>query len=504
MSPTAFGYALVLTTLLAVAAMAVDWGARGRGISRHFWTAAIVLGVLSPPLALAWSAAERNGTGGQAMGRSTATPMAAIVVWSGRPVAHAVRHFVDGRAIQKLEFASLGIWAALSLVLAVWMIVGVLYWRRTQRAWRPTTLDGVDVDVSLTTGPAVLGLWSHRIVLPEWATTLPPEQRRLVLAHECEHISAGDPERLALAVIALILMPWNIALWWCAARLRRAIEFDCDARVLKRFPSTKEYGYVLLEVAKRGRNAGPLAIPMVGLLRLPSGLERRLRAMTLRHRRGARGAALGGIIALGAIGAAFTTPVPILRHSNALASTRQQAIPVLVRVATASLKLNGAGVDAGHYGWLGKLSADAGAKERHDSTNTRRMQHDSLARIERELTLRRLQLAEANATLESTYVARIERESTLSRILLPGSPAPQYPAALRSAGIAGEVDAQFVVDTTGRVDTSTIKITKSTNLQFAQAVRTALPLMRFIPAEGPHGRRVRQLLQQPFTFNISH
>ncbi|HEY5086838.1 MAG TPA: energy transducer TonB, partial [Gemmatimonadaceae bacterium] len=82
-----------------------------------------------------------------------------------------------------------------------------------------------------------------------------------------------------------------------------------------------------------------------------------------------------------------------------------------------------------------------------------------------------------------------------------GSATPQYPETLRSAGIEGEVDAQFVVDTTGRA--MSLEIKKSTNDLFAAAVRAALPRMRFYPAE-IGGKKVRQLVQQPFTFTISH
>lgn len=85
----------------------------------------------------------------------------------------------------------------------------------------------------------------------------------------------------------------------------------------------------------------------------------------------------------------------------------------------------------------------------------------------------------------------------------PGSTSPQYPETLRSAGIEGEVDAKFVVDTSGRADMKTFEVLKATNDLFAAAVRSALPRMRFFPAE-VGGRKVRQLVQQPFMFNITH
>ena len=73
---------------------------------------------------------------------------------------------------------------------------------------------------------------------------------------------------------------------------------------------------------------------------------------------------------------------------------------------------------------------------------------------------------------------------------------------LQSQGIKGTVMAQFVVDTTGRADVSTFKILDSPHELFSAAVRNALPKMRFIPAE-VGGHKVKQLVQQPFVFNIS-
>ena len=69
----------------------------------------------------------------------------------------------------------------------------------------------------------------------------------------------------------------------------------------------------------------------------------------------------------------------------------------------------------------------------------------------------------------------------------PGNAAPRYPDMLRSANVEGEVLAQFVVDTTGRADMSTFKVLKSTHDLFTDAVKTALPNMRFYP-----GRSRRQ------------
>ena len=84
----------------------------------------------------------------------------------------------------------------------------------------------------------------------------------------------------------------------------------------------------------------------------------------------------------------------------------------------------------------------------------------------------------------------------------PGSTSPRYPDMLRQAGVEGEVLAQFVVDTTGRAEPASLKILKSSHDLFIQSVKNALPQMKFIPAE-VGGRKVKQLVQQPFSFSIA-
>lgn len=84
----------------------------------------------------------------------------------------------------------------------------------------------------------------------------------------------------------------------------------------------------------------------------------------------------------------------------------------------------------------------------------------------------------------------------------PGSPGPSFPEMLKSTGVEGQVLAQFVVDTSGRADVSTFKVLKSDHQLFENAVKAALPRMRFLPAE-VGGKKVKQLVQQPFQFSLT-
>ncbi len=87
-------------------------------------------------------------------------------------------------------------------------------------------------------------------------------------------------------------------------------------------------------------------------------------------------------------------------------------------------------------------------------------------------------------------------------VMAPGAAGPTYPDMLRSAGIEGTVLAQFVVDTTGRAEMNTFKVLKTDNDLFSNAVKNALQRMRFLPAE-VGGRKVKQLVQQPFQFSLN-
>jgi protein TonB len=60
---------------------------------------------------------------------------------------------------------------------------------------------------------------------------------------------------------------------------------------------------------------------------------------------------------------------------------------------------------------------------------------------------------------------------------------------------------QYVVDTSGFADTTSLKVLRSTHADFTAAVRAALPFMRFYPAK-VGAKKVRQLVEQEFTFKI--
>jgi periplasmic protein TonB len=101
------------------------------------------------------------------------------------------------------------------------------------------------------------------------------------------------------------------------------------------------------------------------------------------------------------------------------------------------------------------------------------------------------------ATNQTYFEFQVEKPAEM----LSDSPKPKYPSVLESSGIAGEVQAQFVVRMDGKGDVDSFKVLKSTNELFTQAVRNVLPRMHFSPAM-IGGKPVNQLVQQSFQFAV--
>lgn len=75
-----------------------------------------------------------------------------------------------------------------------------------------------------------------------------------------------------------------------------------------------------------------------------------------------------------------------------------------------------------------------------------------------------------------------------------------YPPELLAAGSGGIVVAEFVVDSSGRVEPSTFGVLSSTHPLFARAVQDAIARARFIPAQ-TRGVSVRQIVRMQFRFD---
>lgn len=98
--------------------------------------------------------------------------------------------------------------------------------------------------------------------------------------------------------------------------------------------------------------------------------------------------------------------------------------------------------------------------------------------------------------------AEVFTEAQLDDPVQPISiPQPRYPPVLQSAGIAGRVEMQYIVDTTGHAEANSFKVLKSSHQAFEEPAREAIMKAVFKPAKF-RGKPVRQLVQQAISFKI--
>ena len=138
------------------------------------------------------------------------------------------------------------------------------------------------------------------------------------------------------------------------------------------------------------------------------------------------------------------------------------------------------------------LNPDAGRHIQEQTYGSRRPRNRSGARGE-------LPFGPASQFIPDTAFSVLEVDEIVERY--ESSAAPIYPHDLLAIGAEGQVQATYVVDTTGEVDTATIKVMRSDDPRFTASVVAALGQMRFRPARRA-GRTVRQLVEQKFSFRI--
>jgi len=368
------------------------------------------------------------------LARQKTVRLSPVVVGSGavRSIAERLPPLPSSIA-PHLDTILISLWVLASVLLAARLVLAQHTLTRLSRSARATEIDGHEVLLTESVGPAVVGIATPRVAVPSWLTELDEPLRALVLRHEREHCTARDTVLLWLGEAAVALMPWNPAIWWQARRLRLALELDCDARTLRNTEAAPTYGKLLLLIAQRQRMTR--LAPM--LAESNSHLSRRITAMTrtsVSHQP-LRMAALGAIAVVAIIAACSSRIGSDLTGPQPMGGKR--------------------------------LSAQV----------SKSMQPGS----------------------DAVYFEYQVENPVMSA---PGSPAPRYPDILKTAGVSGEVIASFVVDTTGLADVGSLKVIRSSHQLFVNSIVAAMPDMRFTPAM-VGGRKVKQLVMQPFVFQIA-
>jgi TonB family protein len=104
--------------------------------------------------------------------------------------------------------------------------------------------------------------------------------------------------------------------------------------------------------------------------------------------------------------------------------------------------------------------------------------------------------------LDAIYEAATDVPGFEPAVVL-SQPMPQYPTSLASVGVEGRVTAEFVIDTTGKVEPVSFRVIESTHPAFESAARRAITGSIFRPAH-VSTVPVRQLTRQSVRFVAAH
>jgi beta-lactamase regulating signal transducer with metallopeptidase domain len=256
-------YSIIVSTLLGLAALALERSARIRQRpARWLWGACMVasLAILFIPSREPVQIPETTHAD-RAIPSAILTPPQTTAIELPRftlPMIATDQAPVSDEVSTMLEWT----WRMASMALALVILASgvLLSWRR--RRWERGHMAGTAVYISEDCGPSVVGFFRPHIVVPRWLKKLSPDEQELVIAHERSHLGAYDIQLLTIAICLVACMPWNPMLWWQLRRLRLAIETDCDARVLGLGYPIARYGETLIAVGER--QSASYAMTMAG------------------------------------------------------------------------------------------------------------------------------------------------------------------------------------------------------------------------------------------------
>lgn len=155
------------------------------------------------------------------------------------------------------------------------------------------------------TGPALVGAWRPRIVLPsDFQDRYEAGERDLILAHEATHAARLDGMASGCGTLLQAMFWFHPLAWWALPRFRRDQELACDAVVMRTHPrQQRNYALAMLKTQVAG-HALPVGCPWLSRHPFKERIDMLKLPMPDRRRR-ATGYVAVAVIALGVSAAAY-------------------------------------------------------------------------------------------------------------------------------------------------------------------------------------------------------
>lgn len=321
-------YVIVVGTMLGVAGLLVERALPPGAPRRWMWCAIIPASIFIPGYYRwhnNWSVIAALERHSGSLSSTSASGAGSFPLFDPQWWAHTESYNAAINRFWLIASATIIAWA----VANAWRVSRIV--RLSRRNTRPQhrVVDGVSVLVTDAVGPATVGFLDSSVLVPRWVMALPPAQRQYVLRHEEEHRRSHDGLLLFVASLPLILMPWNVALWWQLRRLSLAVEMDCDNRVITALGDAHAYGELLLKVAEAGSRGPRLQPAFLGAGLLEKRMKQLLAPEPLRRLQ--RFLVPAAVLAILALVAWMPHPISGASHAHALGAAGAVAADVRQR-----------------------------------------------------------------------------------------------------------------------------------------------------------------------------
>ncbi|MBI3284230.1 MAG: hypothetical protein HYZ65_05165 [Burkholderiales bacterium] len=130
------------------------------------------------------------------------------------------------------------LWILGCLMVAAWFWRQHIHYLRMLGNLKP--MRGIYLAESLDAGPALIGVWRARIIVPaDFFQRYTVEEQELIIAHEKSHARRGDAYANMLCAFAQCLFWFNPLLHLAANYFRLDQELACDASVMVQHPNAR-------------------------------------------------------------------------------------------------------------------------------------------------------------------------------------------------------------------------------------------------------------------------
>ena len=296
-------YAILLAAAIGACGVALEGMLERKTPRRWIWLSSLVLSLAATVVAMVWPVAVPDS-------RVSGVVESSTLVLSERTTSSlpATSREPSLDVLSAADALLPIAWMLTSAGLLLAIAFGQRRLRRERLRAQPAELVGHPALLTEAIGPAVAGLRSPVVFVPQWVLALDEPSQRLLMAHEMEHVRKRDTAVLFAGALGAALVPWNPVVWWMVRRLRLAVEQDCDARVLAANPGVRRYADLLLLAA--GRHSLTTRLLAAHFGEHSSDLVRRIDTMTRQQAISWRHVVPATAIASLLLAAACETPRP--------------------------------------------------------------------------------------------------------------------------------------------------------------------------------------------------